>query len=355
MDKYRIDSHKLIYHVKRVSDWLDDKVIYPIYVEISPSGACNFRCTYCAFDFMDYQPRFLDADVLKTRISEMAMAGVKSIVFAGEGEPLLNKNIGDIIVHTKNEGIDIGLVTNAVLYNNDLADKTLGSITWIKVSIAGATKETHAKVHQTSTDDLEKVINNMSYAAKVREKNGYKTTLGMQLLLLPENEDEAVQLAKKAKEIGMDYLVIKPYSQHPLSKTEVYKDIKYGEYLHLAKELEKISDDKFSVIFRMNTMKKWDEKERNYDRCLALPFWAYIDAGGNVYGCFNYLGDERFNYGNIYDNTFNEIWESEKRKKSLEWVHSEMEASECRVNCRMDEINRYLWELRHPPEHTNFI
>ncbi|HAB51888.1 MAG TPA: radical SAM protein, partial [Ignavibacteriales bacterium] len=51
MDKYRIDSHKLMYHVSRINDWLEGKIIYPIYAEISPSGACNHRCTYCALDF----------------------------------------------------------------------------------------------------------------------------------------------------------------------------------------------------------------------------------------------------------------------------------------------------------------
>ena len=29
-------------------------------------------------------------------------------------------------------------------------------------------------------------------------------------------------------------------------------------------------------------MQKWDGGERDYERCMALPFWSYIDAGGNV-------------------------------------------------------------------------
>lgn len=52
MDKYRIDSHKLIYHVSRVNDWLNGKLIYPIYMEISPIGSCNHRCIFCAYDFI---------------------------------------------------------------------------------------------------------------------------------------------------------------------------------------------------------------------------------------------------------------------------------------------------------------
>jgi len=25
------------------------------------------------------------------------------------------------------------------------------------------------------------------------------------------------------------------------------------------------------------------------------------------------------------------------------------------LNCRQNEINEFLWRLRHPPEHVNFI
>ena len=101
MDKFRIDSHKLLYHVERVSDWLKGKSTYPIYVEVSPAGSCNHRCVYCALDFMEYKPRFLDTAIFKKRLTEMGRLGVKSIMYAGEGEPLLHKGIAEIINHTK--------------------------------------------------------------------------------------------------------------------------------------------------------------------------------------------------------------------------------------------------------------
>lgn len=355
MDKYRIDNHKLIYHVSRVNDWLKGNCIYPIYAEISPAGTCNHRCIYCALDFMEYQTRFLDSRVLKERLSEMASCGLKSIMYAGEGEPLLHKEIVDIINHTKQTGIDVAITTNGVLFREDIIESTLENITWIKVSINGGTKETYAKIHKTNPESFERVISNMSYAAKIKRERGYKCTLGMQLILLPENSEEIKLLAQRAKDIGMDYLVIKPYSQHPSSRTNKYKEIKYSDYFYLSEELSSFNDDKFSVIFRMNTMKKWDERKRNYRHCLALPFWSYIDAGGTVWGCSIYLNDENFSYGNIYKNSFREIWEGDKRKNSVRWAEEELDTSRCRVNCRMDEVNRYLWELKHLPEHVNFI
>ena len=64
-DKFRIDSHKLIYHVPRVHEWFHGKNIYPIYTEIGLFGGCNHRCIFCAFDFLNYKPDILNKSCLK--------------------------------------------------------------------------------------------------------------------------------------------------------------------------------------------------------------------------------------------------------------------------------------------------
>jgi radical SAM protein with 4Fe4S-binding SPASM domain len=112
------------------------------------------------------------------------------------------------------------------------------------------------------------------------------------------------------------------------------------------------------VVFRENTMKKYNEHDgQRYTKCNATPFfWAYIMADGAVYGCSAYLLDKRFNYGSINDRNFQSIWEGPEREASFHFVRNKLNIQECRKNCRMDEVNRYLFKLRGGlVEHVNFI
>ena len=354
-DEYRIDSHKLMFHPRAVARWLDGELIYPIYMEISPSGACNHRCIFCALDYMEYRPSFLRTEVLKERLTELGRLGLKSVMLGGEGEPLLHRDISDIILHAKASGIDVAITTNGVLLTKEFSERTLKSVSWIKVSINAGTPDTYARIHRAKDSDFERVLSNLAVAAAVSREQGGNCVIGAQMILLPENAGEVEQLAALCREANLSYLVIKPYSQHHKSITREYEDFDYGPFLSMMRKLETFNDNQFRVIFRENTMKKIQRNRRGYERCLALPFWSYIDSDGNVWGCSAYLGDEQFQYGNIYQQTFEQIWKGERRRKNLEYVQCALDPEECRMNCRMDEINMYLWELTHPAAHVNFI
>lgn len=355
MDKFQIDSHKLIYHPQRVSDWFAGKNIYPIYMELSPTSACNHRCVFCGLDFAGHKKQFLDTARLDVILKELGALGIKSIMYAGEGEPFLHKDMVDIIKQTRNSGIDAAVTTNGVLMTPEVSEQIMGLTEWIKVSCNAGTPETYSKIHRTSRDDFDTVLENLRHAVEIKRKKNYACTLGAQILLLPENEDEIEKLAVEVRTIGIDYLVVKPYSQHPQSRTEKYKNIKYLDGLELAARLKGLNTKKFNLVFRLASMENWDNQVKGYARCLALPFWSYIDAAGNVWGCSVYLMDDRFLYGNIYEENFEAIWNGDRRRRSLEWVRDHLDAQFCRVNCRMDSINRYLHALKSLPPHVNFI
>lgn len=348
----RMDSHKLMYHPATVSRWLQGENIYPIEIEISPSGACNHRCVFCAVDYLNYQPYFLKKDILLRDIRQMSEKGLKSVICSGEGEPLLNKDLPDIVNAIKSYGVDVAMSSNGVLFRRDIAKECLASFTWIRFSVASMERKSYQKLQRGADGDLERLKENLADAVAIKREKSLKTTLGVQCLLLPENMLQLPQMARELREIGVDYLTIKPYSQHLHSKNRI--DVDYQSILDLKDEVCDYATETFSVYFRSATMKRIHEK-KEYEECHALPFMTHIDSRGNVWPCVAHIGVNDFCYGNIYDRTFQEIWEGEQRTRVIQKLASLDINQICRDACRLDHMNQYLDDLKHPGEHVNFI
>lgn len=362
MDDHAIDSHKLMFHPDRVAAWLragDDwealKQIYPVYVEISPIGACNHRCRFCALDYMGYAPRRLDPDVMALRLAEMGEKGVRAVMFAGEGEPLLHTGLARMVQDAFAAGIKTSLTTNGVFLRQPFVEQALDKLSWIKASCNAGTSETYAAIHNCPPGDFDTVMRNLREAVETRDRLALGTTIGVQLLLLPENAHEVETLALRCRdEVGVDYLVVKPYSQHKKSHTRRYEAMDYAPYLALRQRLEALGTPRFQVVFRARTMENL-ARGKAYDACCATPFfWAYVSSAGDLVSCSAFLGDERFRLGNILEQGFAQVWEGEGRRQALETMRS-LDIGQCRDNCRMDKVNAYLWRLRHPRPHDDFI
>lgn len=351
-ENIRMDSHKLIYHPDAVARWLKGENIYPIEIEISPSGACNHRCVFCAVDYIGYQPDFLDRDTILRDIRQMGRKGLKSVICSGEGEPLLNKDMPDIANGIKNAGVDVAMSTNGALFTAEKVRDCLGAFTWVRYSVASMEETSYDKIQRGKKGDLERVRENLQEAVRVKKDREYKTTLGVQCLLLPDNIQQLPNMAKQLREIGVDYLTVKPYSQHLHSENTFQID--YNAMLELEQEIKQYATDDFAIYFRANAMKKMHQ-QKCYEICHGLPFMTHIDAKGNVWPCVAHIGTKEFCYGNIYENTFEEIWEGNRRKEIIEKLNSLDINKVCREACRLDEINKYLNELKHPGGHVNFI
>ena len=340
MDKFRIDGEKMSLHPHRVVQWKDSgddwekaKKVYQVYVEISPVGACNHRCTFCAVDYIGYKTVSLDESRLRWTMVEMANLGVKSIMLAGEGEPLLHKQINRII-NWRDHRIDMAITTNGILLDRA---EDITTLSWIKVSVNAGTEDTYRKVHKAHDKDWGRLWTNIKDAAKRKGT----CTLGVQMVCLPENAGEEKELQARCDDAGVDYLVFKPYSQHKMSITKQYEGYKPIALPSGAKTIPRVEAIK--------------TEGHAYDKCNATPFmWAYLMANGDLYSCSAYLLDDRFNLGNLNTLSFMDVWEGEKRKANWQFVRKELDIHECRVNCRMDKVNRYLWGLDHQ-EHASFI
>jgi len=355
MDKYRIDSHKLVYHIPRVYDWLKGEDIFPIYMEISPVGSCNHRCVFCAYDFIGYPNRKLDCDRLLAFIDEAKEAGVKSLLYAGEGEPLLHPDIEKFIIHSKNSGIDVGLFTNGQLLREGLAEAILPLLTFVRFSFNGGTKDNYADLHKVKPDIFGRVVANMKIASEIKEKKALDVDIGVQYVLLPENVDYLIDAVKTIKDTGVGYFVIKPFvQQSDLQSYRIAEPLDLDSIEHILNEAESLSSEDFIVIARRESFEGYGK--RKYKHCYGTSFVSVLNSAGDLATCLPYWDKDDFIFGNIYKSELGDIWHEKRRKKIKEYLEKELNVQECPPNCRPNSINEFLWEVKNPAvKHINFI
>ncbi len=345
-------GHKLYYHIDRLNDWNNGLIVPPIYAEISPTSVCNHRCLMCGYEHLGHKQIKIEPAKLILLMNELYESGLKSIVFAGDGEPLINKATVPAIVKAVNLGMDCALSTNGSLLNNELCDTLAQNLTWIRFSLNGGDEESYSSVHNVAIGSLAKVLGNVGDMVKAKRMLNSDITIGVQFVLLPENKGSVLELANAVKIVGADYFVVKPF--YPVERISYKPDqIPSNEIYPIKSEIEKLSDSKFKTMVRVNELDA-NNGNRVYSKCYGLDFIAIITSTGDVYSCLPHIGDDKHGYGNIYEQAFSDIWNGKRKKDVVSYIDS-INKGNCQPNCRPHRINEFLWDLKNPHKHKNFI
>ncbi|MCX7591022.1 MAG: radical SAM protein [Kiritimatiellae bacterium] len=346
------DGQKLIYHPVRVAEWFErGRTRGPIYTEMTLTDRCDCDCMFCGVDYdVNQTGAMMDVHLAVRILDELAGLGNKAIMFCGNGEPLLHPRSGEIIGYGSRR-MSASVTTNGLALDR-AGIELVDGLEWIRFSVNAGTPEAYAIVHRTKPEMFEIALKNLGAAVERKRTKGLGVTIGVQLVLLEENVHTVTTLAQRVKKLGADYFSVKPYSPHPLSNKHLKVD--YSALAWVEAEVKALETESFRVIFRVRSFEKLGEG-KPYGRCYGTNFFVFISANGDVWACNNYVGDRRFLLGNARRQSLAEIWQGHRRQEVLEFVEKELNVADCRVACRMDECNRYLWRLKHPRPHDNFI
>ncbi|MDD5169216.1 MAG: SPASM domain-containing protein, partial [Syntrophales bacterium] len=100
-----------------------------------------------------------------------------------------------------------------------------------------------------------------------------------------------------------------------------------------------VNDESFFVGM---DKKSW---EKNF--CQGIKFSSIISCDGGIYPCWRAWGKKDYCYGSLYENTFEEIWKSERRRiidESL--MNTPPMGDECAV-CNITKLNEILNNYRN--------
>ncbi len=353
--KFLFDGCKLLWHMDRVHDYYrDGKRIYPLHIDIGATKRCNARCVYCYGIYQKMSQDIIPRDVLVRLFEDAPTLGIKSLTLTGDGEPTLNPAVYDACVIGRKGGLDIGFATNGIFINPTQMEILLSTCTWLRFNLSAVGEEGYKAIH--GVPQWKRVQGNIKMAVDIKRKKGYKCTLGLQMVLIPQCIEFVLPEARFAVENGLDYFVIKQFSDPGCEEMSRFNLEWYGneKVISILKQAEALSTEGTKVVPKWKMI--WSMGRRPYDRCVDCPLIFQISGNSRCYPCGYLFNREEYCYGDLKKQNLKEILDSERYWEIIDYMATKFDVhKDCTGNCRHDFTNAFVWEYLHPPEHLNFI
>jgi MoaA/NifB/PqqE/SkfB family radical SAM enzyme len=310
----------------------------------------------------------MTGDVIFRFLDDAADIGVRAISFVSDGESTCSPHLYDAILRGKSNGLDMALGTNGYLLKDERLEEVLPALAYLRFNISAGEPDRYARIMGCEVKHYVKVIDTIRESVRIKKNNNLEVTIGLQMVLLPDYADQIIPLTKLGKELGVDYLVIKHCSDDEMGSLGVDYS-KYHNMVDILESAEAYSNVSYSV--KVKWSKILSDGKRCYSRCYGPPFITQLSGSGLVAPCgmlFNNRYKENYHIGNIADQSYKEIWKSERYWEVMGRIASkEFDArTMCGSLCLQHKVNEYLWNLKDvngipelpnstPPQHVNFI
>ena len=149
---------------------------------------CNYCCKFCFARYKNHNKELSLYESLEL-IRILAESGCKKINFAG-GEPTLINHLPELIIHSKDLGMFVSMITNGTGINRKFLEKCSGKLDLIGLSIDSLNSHIEAKLGRT----LKIKPKNYSHVHLIKEKikliKEYEIGIKINSIVNPLNWDE---------------------------------------------------------------------------------------------------------------------------------------------------------------------
>jgi radical SAM protein with 4Fe4S-binding SPASM domain len=289
---------------------------YPSFIQVEVTTICNYRCEMCWLGLLHldevkerYEGRFKHMTIDEFRTIFRDIKYTECVLLQGIGEPFLNPDFFDMIhdLHDRNCP-HTWVITNGSRMtpevSRDLLDSRVGELC---ISLDAATPATFERVRRGG--NFREVVDNLSGLVEEKRRRGVDyPEIALIFVALKSNIQELPDLIRLARELGVDRVDVKEFSQPHPSLDHLVLDNSDREYLLEARRLSR--DLGVRTVFFHKLLP--EDMPTTRQKC----YWPWnsmvVTIDGYVTTCWYNYHPQESNMGNIFEEGFHAIWNGEK-------------------------------------------
>jgi len=313
-------SHK--YNKKVEQNLRLPKVLY-----IETTNRCNLRCKGCILYRGNWEP---DRDISLEefiRITDQ-LPGLEQVYLHGIGEPLLNKELFEIIQHLKRRHVYVLFNSNGILLNSRRQQELIhAGLDELRISLDAATSIGYKKIRNSNR--FEQIVENLkSFLLLQKQQQAASPKLSLWFLGTRDNISELPGFIELAAEIGI--------KEAYLQRLVFFQDDEGFGVARATKTLQDSADGSWELIQESQEMAvklgiQFDASGRSrpveslqgeveaklpWSKCYRPLTLMYVTAHGNVLPCcispFATVDYSSIILGNVFENSLKDIWSGSK-------------------------------------------
>jgi radical SAM protein with 4Fe4S-binding SPASM domain len=275
----------------------------PHTIMIEPTNACNLKCFMC-----DYQKQYEGKrSYLSLKDFESIIAQfheIKGLVFCGIGEPLLNKNIIEMIsIAVKGKIPFINLITNGILLGEECFRTLMKSgLTRIQISFHSTDLEIASRISGMPSEIHSRVRDNIVNALKIRNTSDSKLQVVLNSVINIENCNDLFNLIEFCEDNRIDEINF-------IQLTTIFG--KYDSF-NIGKDKARSLIRKIKARLKKSRLKGGFLSGNGAGRCYQLWNFIMIHADGTISPCNGIMPHEKIELGNLIHEDISQLWHSDK-------------------------------------------
>lgn len=293
-------------------------------ISLEITGQCNLSCVHCYMDSKKDNADDLTFAELKKLFDQVEKYfGKKVAIQITGGEPLIRKDIFEILEYLKKRQFKVSMATNGTLINSENIKQLEKLLSSVAISLDGKEASHNcvrgAKVYRHSIRGIE-----LATRSKI-------PLVMVKTAVCKKNLHELEEIYKLLEKLKVKEWHVFPVE--PSGRAEKNKEIilTRKEYLQLCDYIEKLRKDKsnkINVTFEEQPiiLQNYKVTEMNqYKRCSAGIKNMAILHNGDVVKCIQDKRNGIVKYGNIKNGNVKDIWKtgfSESRCKSYKYCNN---------------------------------